>query len=120
MKLLLDIRPKCGQGGRRFKISKILRFELHPLPPNSLRTSFQWCLTHELKLFRGMEHSLFFVEHSNPDSISTESKSRTNLFEAGYALKVASYLVQRGYDSKDITVLTLYVGQMLAIKRVRT
>ena len=67
-----------------------------------------------------MEHNLFFVEHSSPDSVSSESKSRTNLFEAGYVLKVASYLVRRGYDTKDITVLTLYVGQMLAIKRVRT
>ena len=66
-----------------------------------------------------MEHSLFFVEHSSPDSVSSKSKSRTNLFEAGYVLKVTSYLVRRGYDPKDITILTLYVGQMLAIKRVR-
>ena len=67
---------------------------------------------------RGVEHSLFFVEHSSPDSVSPETKSRTNLFEAGYALKVASYLVRRGYDANDITLLTLYVGQMFAIKRV--
>ena len=67
-----------------------------------------------------MGHSLFFVEHSSPDSVCTENKSRTNLFEAAYALKVASYLVRRGYDPRDITILTLYVGQMFAIKRVIT
>ena len=66
-----------------------------------------------------MDHSLFFVEHSSPDSVSPETKSRTNLFEAAYALKAASYLVRRGYDAKDVTILTFYVGQMFAIKRVR-
>ena len=67
-----------------------------------------------------MQHNLFFVEHCSPDSVSPDTKSRTNAFEAEYAVRVASYLVRRrGYDAKDVTLLTLYVGQMFAIKRVR-
>ena len=67
-----------------------------------------------------MQHNLFFVEHCSPDSVSPDTKSRTNAFEAEYAVRIASYLVwRRGYDAKDVTLLTLYVGQMFAIKRVR-
>lgn len=61
---------------------------------------------------------MFCVEHSSPDKVSSETKSWTNLHEAEYVLKVASYLVKRGYRPQDVTILTLYVGQVVAIKRV--
>lgn len=66
---------------------------------------------------RGMAHNVFFWDHEHPEGGNDESKSKVNLVEAQMAASLAKYLVQQGYPSGEVTILTPYVGQLRLIVR---
>ena len=45
--------------------------------------------------------------------------SKSNEYEALYAVKLTRHLVLQGYNPEEITVLTTYIGQMFLIQKVR-
>lgn len=66
---------------------------------------------------KGVSSNVFFVNHSFPEEGNAESKSKSNKHEAEYITALCKYLILQGYSQKQITVLTLYTGQLLLLRR---
>ncbi|ROW08400.1 hypothetical protein VMCG_03318 [Cytospora schulzeri] len=74
---------------------------------------------------RGLEDRVIFVNHSYPelqneriaDRRDQGSKSsKENAFEAHMVLKTVRYLAQQGYGTKNVVVLTPYLGQLRLVR----
>ncbi|KYR00595.1 NF-X1-type zinc finger-containing protein [Tieghemostelium lacteum] len=68
---------------------------------------------------RGVKSNLFFMNHLHYETISENTASKANLFEAEYCLELAHYLVKQNYEPSSITILTFYTGQLLKLKSQR-
>ncbi|KAI8979973.1 RNA helicase [Pilobolus umbonatus] len=66
---------------------------------------------------RGMDQSLYFLSHNEPENHLPDSASKYNEHEAKMAAKLAIYLLKQGYKTSDITIITMYSGQKTMIKR---
>ncbi|XP_041363692.1 NFX1-type zinc finger-containing protein 1-like [Gigantopelta aegis] len=66
----------------------------------------------------GVSQNLFFLTHNHPEKHDTEMVSHSNEFEAAYVKEFCLYLLKQGYDRSQITVLTTYSGQLLALKKL--
>lgn len=72
-------------------------------------------------MVRGFEDRVIYMNHSHPE-VETDAmtdrrdpdakSSKENAFEADMVLKLVKYLGQQGYGTKDIVVLTPYLGQL--------
>ena len=68
---------------------------------------------------RGLDKNLFFLNHSQAESkLTSASTSKVNVFEAQFLAKFCSFLTRQSYEQAQITVLTMYLGQMSEIKRL--
>jgi superfamily I DNA and/or RNA helicase len=67
---------------------------------------------------KGIETSLFFMDHSFPEDTNNNMQSKLNTQEAEVIVRFARYLMQQKYSSSQITILTLYTGQLLHIKKL--
>ncbi|KAJ8042128.1 NFX1-type zinc finger-containing protein 1 [Holothuria leucospilota] len=61
---------------------------------------------------RGTEKDVYFIEHNCLEQHNDEIKSRSNLHEALFMASLCKYLLQQGYTSEQITILTAYQGQV--------
>lgn len=67
---------------------------------------------------RGIEKSLFFFDHKQPES-NYGCSSKCNKFEAEFLLTLARHLIKNGYKPEDITILVTYLGQWQTVKEMR-
>lgn len=73
---------------------------------------------------RGFRDTVIFVNHSHPEAELKNGKelndgktsSKQNEHEAQMILKCVRYLVQQGYGSDKIVVITPYLGQLKLLK----
>ena len=65
---------------------------------------------------KGVSSNLFFVSHKHQEKDNSELKSKSNPFEAEYIVSLCWYLLLQGYSPSQITILTLYTGQLLLFK----
>jgi len=65
----------------------------------------------------GIEKDMFFITHNKLEGESEGLKSKFNDYEAKYLVKLCKYLLQQGYKTNQITILTFYLGQTLRIKK---
>ena len=65
---------------------------------------------------KGMKKNMFFISHSHLEESSDETHSHVNEHEAQFLVALCRYLLQQGYSSNQITLLTTYTGQMFAIR----
>ena len=65
---------------------------------------------------KGINKNMFFVNHSHLENHNDESHSHTNEHEATFVVALCQYLLQQGYSTGQITLLTTYTGQMFAIR----
>ena len=65
---------------------------------------------------KGIKKNMFFVNHSHLENHNDESHSHTNEHEATFVVALCRYLLQEGYIAGQITLLTTYTGQMIAIR----
>ena len=65
---------------------------------------------------KGIKKNMFFVNHSHLENHNDESHSHTNEHEATFVVALCRYLLQQGYSTGQITILTTYTGQMFAIR----
>ena len=65
---------------------------------------------------KGINKNIFFVNHSHLENHNDESHSHTNEHEATFVVALCRYLLQQGYSTGQITLLTTYTGQMFAIR----
>lgn len=89
---------------------------------------------------RGIPNRLWFISHTVPEdgqqtafgadpntalpapvhsiSLAINDGTKTNTFEAEYLVRLGNYLLQNGYDAKQIVILTMYKGQQTLIKKL--
>ena len=73
----------------------------------------------EYKDIEGVKHNVFFINHTvAEDDISVELMSHSNEFEAKFVIQLCRYFIRRGYSHQQITILTMYSGQILKIKKL--
>ena len=71
---------------------------------------------HNYPAVKGVSRNIFFIDHKQwEDNLQEDSTSRTNKHEAMFVADFTRYLMKQGYDGKDITILTFYMGQKFKI-----
>ncbi len=67
---------------------------------------------------KGVGKNLFFIHHNFAEmSEDVDRKSHSNPHEAKFLTALCDYLIKQGYDPSEITMLTLYSGQVIEIKK---
>uniref|UniRef100_A0A914PM37 NFX1-type zinc finger-containing protein 1 n=1 Tax=Panagrolaimus davidi TaxID=227884 RepID=A0A914PM37_9BILA len=64
----------------------------------------------------GITKDLFFITHSHNETSNKLDGSHKNVYEVYYALKLAKYFLQQGYETEQITILCTYSDQCLAMQ----
>ena len=65
---------------------------------------------------KGVAKNMFFISHEYFEEENNDLSSPVNKCEAEFTAALCKYLLQQGYESKNITVLTPYTGQMLELR----
>ena len=66
---------------------------------------------------KGVGKDLFFIDHNHPEKIiADKDKSHSNDHEADFLIALCKYLLKQGYRPTQITVLTMYRGQLLEMR----
>lgn len=68
---------------------------------------------------KGIGKDLFFIEHCQheKDNPTGDQRSHANKYEAEYVAALTRHLLKQGYSPEDITILTMYRGQLFEIKQ---
>ena len=66
----------------------------------------------------GVRHNLFFLHHENEEERQNpnESLSHKNIHEAAFMVALCRYLIKQGYKPTQISLLTMYRGQLLEMR----
>ena len=76
---------------------------------------------------RGVQSNVIFVDHTHPEyddlriadgADGGTKSSKQNTYEVEMVLKIVRYLVQQGYKSENVVVLTPYLGQLQLLRDV--
>ena len=67
---------------------------------------------------KGFESDMFIITHTKIETPNITLASKSNEYEANYIVRLAHYIIQQGYKAEQITILTLYVGQVLLIRKI--
>uniref|UniRef100_A0A914Y5F7 DNA2/NAM7 helicase-like C-terminal domain-containing protein n=1 Tax=Panagrolaimus superbus TaxID=310955 RepID=A0A914Y5F7_9BILA len=54
---------------------------------------------------KGLQKDVVYIQHTNPEIYVEEDESRKNVFEVNYALSLAKYFLQQGYDFNQVCIL---------------
>ena len=68
---------------------------------------------------KGVSKDLYFISHASHEEHNAQNdlKSHINEFEAEYIVQLWHYLLKQGYSPSDVTILSMYRGQLLELKR---
>ena len=66
---------------------------------------------------KGIVEDMYFINHNELETENIHLKSKQNDFEARYLSKLCNYLILQNYNQENITILTLYTGQVLLIRK---
>jgi superfamily I DNA and/or RNA helicase len=66
----------------------------------------------------GLKRRIFFINHANDENALSIDKSKANRHEAEYLSQLCLYLTKQNYDQSKITILTMYLGQLVEIKSI--
>jgi superfamily I DNA and/or RNA helicase len=71
----------------------------------------------EMEPIKGMAHNVFLYHHKEFEaSLNGITLSKKNIHEAQMVTKLTNYLIQQDYDQSQITILSMYLGQVGEIK----
>ena len=67
---------------------------------------------------RGVSKDLFFIDHQSPEKSNPDGdmRSHANFHEADFLVALCRYLLKQGYRPEQITLLTMYRGQLLEMR----
>lgn len=68
---------------------------------------------------RGVATNVFFLDHNNEEG-TTMGKSKMNLFEGDFSLRLAEYLLRQGYSASSVVILSFYNGHLDIINAKRS
>ena len=66
---------------------------------------------------KGIEKDMYIITHNNLETENANLASKSNEYEAKYLIRLCNYLLQQNYTEDQITILTLYVGQVLLLRK---
>ncbi|XP_071482959.1 NFX1-type zinc finger-containing protein 1-like [Diadema antillarum] len=100
-----------------------LQHRMHPQIADILRKHFYDVLddhdtVKEFENIKGVSKSMFFIDHRQPEGSFDDNQSHFNLHEAEFLVALCQYLIQQGYKTHEITILTPYTGQLLQFKKL--
>ena len=72
---------------------------------------------HSRPSVKGVSRNVFLVSHNSLEE-SFGSKSKVNVIEAYFLLRLARHLARAGNPAQRMTLLTAYTGQMLYMMKV--
>ncbi|KAL3665452.1 hypothetical protein V7S43_009487 [Phytophthora oleae] len=98
----------------RPQISQLIRMLFYP----EVRDAYE---TLEYPPVRGVDKDVFFVNHTHPEDgasavLGASARSHSNKYEVDYIVATLKYLLQQGYHTSDIAILTPYVGQLMKLR----
>ena len=64
----------------------------------------------------GLKHNMFFIDHHKSEVLVGGIQSYSNPHEASFLVALCRYLLLQGYKREQITILTMYTGQLLELK----
>ena len=64
----------------------------------------------------GVASNLFFIDHCKPEKLEGGLQSYSNSHEADFLVALCKYLLIHGYQPSQITILTMYTGQLLLLQ----
>ncbi|KAM9302608.1 NFX1-type zinc finger-containing protein 1-like [Morus bassanus] len=67
---------------------------------------------------KGVESSVFFIQHKGTEDLSGHIGSYSNRSEAAFLVHLCKYLLEQGYAKGQLTVLTPYSGQVATIRQL--
>ncbi|XP_022807780.1 NFX1-type zinc finger-containing protein 1-like [Stylophora pistillata] len=65
----------------------------------------------------GLTRNLFFIDHSVHEVPVEGLQSYSNPHEASFLIALCNYLLLQGYHPNRITILTMYIGQLLLLQQ---
>ena len=65
---------------------------------------------------KGIAKNMFFINHNFTESHDDDLRSHSNVYEADYMVGLCRYLLNQGYKPSQITVLTMYSGQLFCLR----
>eukprot|EP01018_Ginkgo_biloba_P024577 Gb_08232 [translate_table: standard] len=71
----------------------------------------------EYENIKGIKSNVFFLDHRAPEARISDASSKVNIAEARLVVEFCIYLLRQGYKHSDITILTMYKGQMSEIQK---
>ena len=97
----------------RHEIASLIHPAIYPVLHNGPRAIEQG--EHKVA---GVGHNLFFLHHEQPEQQQNpnESLSHMNTHEADFMVALCRYILKQGYKPTQITLLTMYKGQLLKMK----
>ena len=67
---------------------------------------------------KGVQGNIFFITHTMKELSQEDTRSHSNNHEAEYVIGLYEYFLKQGYEPSQVTILTLYTGQMFAIRKL--
>ena len=65
----------------------------------------------------GLTTNIFFLNHDKFENAADDSQTKLNRFESDYLAQFCHYFLKQQYTESQITVLTMYLGQMMEIRK---
>ncbi|KAG6957112.1 hypothetical protein JG688_00011105, partial [Phytophthora aleatoria] len=95
----------------RLQISQLIRMLFYPEVRDARETM-------EYPPLLGVDKDVLFVNHNHPEDgasavLGASARSHSNEYEVAYIVAALRYLLQQGYHTSDIAILTPYVGQLM-------
>lgn len=79
-----------------------------------LQLNCDFCST----LRTGISKNMYFINHSQNEKSVQETRSHLNDYEAEFIVELSRYIVLQGYETKQVTMLTTYSGQLHQIRKL--
>ncbi|CAH0486770.1 unnamed protein product [Peronospora farinosa] len=98
----------------RPQISQLIRMLFYPEVRDARETL-------EYPPVLGVDKNVFFVNHNHPEDVASavlgaSVRSHSNEYEVAYIVSTLRYLLQQGYHTSDIAILTPYIGQLMKLR----
>ena len=72
----------------------------------------------EYEDIKGVSTNMYFVDHKQWETHETDLKSHSNWHEANFVVAFCKYLLLQGYKPNQITILTMYSGQLFTLRNL--
>ncbi|XP_022686760.1 NFX1-type zinc finger-containing protein 1-like isoform X2 [Varroa jacobsoni] len=89
---------------------------LQLLVPTIYEDYFSHISVYQYEHVRGVTQDLCFVTHTEAEDAEHDSRSKSNVFEARFAARLALHLRMHDYKPEDIVILTTYSRQVFTIR----